>query len=186
MRGNLRLLSLDMSMQEGEIKNRVAESALLQICPEDWYDLRPRYNFDLADFLYQGLILKELDFRAALKEMNWAAYQDGIICLYCSADAIIPTWAFMLVSVHAAPYAEVIFSSPDQLDEYLFDRIIQRLDISEFEGKKVIVKGCSLYPVPVSAYAALAQRLTPVVQSLMFGEPCSNVPLFKKKKTTNG
>ena len=119
--------SRKMSMQEGEIKNRVAESALLQICPEDWYDLRPRYNFDLADFLYQGLILKELDFRAALREINWSAYQDGIICLYCSADAIVPTWAFMLVSVHAAPFAEVIFSSPAQLDEFLFDRIIQQL-----------------------------------------------------------
>jgi hypothetical protein len=175
-----------MGIQEGEIINRVAESTLLQLCPEDWYDHRPRFNFDLADFLYEGLILKELDFRSAMKEINWSAWEGGIICLYCSADAIVPTWAYMLVSVHAAPFAEVIFSVPDRLDEFLYDRIIQGLDISKFEGQKVIVKGCSLYPVPVSAYAALSRRLTPVVQSLMFGEPCSNVPLYKKKKVANG
>jgi hypothetical protein len=177
---------MNQQMEEEKIRNRVSESTLLQICPEDWYDQRPRFTFDLAEFLFQGLVLKELEFRAALKAHNWNAYQGGILSVFCSADAIIPTWAFMLVSVHASPIAEVIFCREEQLDEFLYARMIQQLDLTEFEGKKVIVKGCSKHPVPVSAYVALSHRLMPVVQSLMFGEPCSNVPLFKRKKNENG
>lgn len=170
-------------MEEGEIINRVASSDLLQISPEDWYDIRPRYEFDVAGFLFQGLVLREIEFRQALKEHNWSQYSGGILCLHCSADAIVPTWAFMLVAVYARPFADQIeFCRPEDLDYLLFDRIIGSLEIKEFTGRKVIVKGCSKHPVPVSAFVSLAARLQPVVQSLMFGEPCSNVPLFKKKK----
>jgi hypothetical protein len=168
-------------MAEEEIINRVAASPLLQICPEDWYDLRQRFSLDIAEYLFEGIVLKELEFRAAMKSYNWKALEGGVLCVFCSVDAIIPTWAFMLVSVHASPFAEVLFCRPENLDEFLFDRIIKDLNINEFEGKKVIIKGCSKHPVPVSAYVALSTRLMPVVQSLMFGEPCSNVPLFKKK-----
>ena len=173
-------------MTEGEIRNRVAESALTQICPEDWYDLRPRHSLDLADFLFQGLVLRELDFRAALKEKDWAQFKDGILTVFCSTDAIIPVWAYMLTAVHATPFAEVFFCRPENLDALLFDRKIQGMDFSSFEGKRVIVKGCSRHPVPDSAFLALTARLQPLVQSLMFGEPCSNVPLYKRKKVQHG
>lgn len=169
-------------MAEEEIRNRVAESSLVQLCPEDWYDQRPRHSFDVGDFLFQGLVLKELEFRSALREFDWSRFDGGLLCVFCSQDAIIPTWAFMLVAVHAAPFAEVFFCHPESLDDLLFDRKIQSLDLSELEGRKVIVKGCSRFPVPVSAYVSLSSRLFPVVQSLMFGEPCSNVPVHKKKK----
>jgi len=170
-------------MAEFEIKNRVSESSLLQISPEDWYDLRPRFSFDVAEFLFQGLVLKEIEFRQALKVHDWPAYEGGILCVYCSADAIVPTWAFMLVAVMAKPFvASVEFCRPEELDRLLFDRKIQSLNIQEYAGQKVIIKGCSKHPVPVSAFTALAEKLQPVVQSLMFGEPCSNVPLYKKKK----
>jgi hypothetical protein len=171
-------------MAETEIRNRVAESALLQLSPEDWYDERPRHAFDLAGFLYQGLVLKELDFRAALKAFDWSSFRDGHVCVFCSEDAIVPVWAFMLVALHARPFAaDVHFCKPDDLDVLLYDRIIQALNLADFEGKKVIVKGCSKHPVPLSAFVSLSSRLQPVVQSLMFGEPCSNVPLYKKKKS---
>jgi hypothetical protein len=177
------LRRIKIEMAEEEIKNRVAESSLLQISPEDWYDTRPRLGFDIADYLFAGLVLKELDFRAAMKAHDWTQYSNAQLCIFCSADAIVPTWAYMLVSIQASPFAAGIhFMKPEDLDNFLFDRKIQSLDLSEFEGKKVIVKGCSKHPVPVSAFVALAARLQPVVQSLMFGEPCSNVPLYKKKK----
>jgi hypothetical protein len=171
-----------MEMENGEIKNRVAESSLLQLSPEDWYDLRPRFAFDVAEFLFQGLVLKEIDFRQALKVHDWSPYEGGILCVYCSADAIVPTWAYMLVAVQARPFAAVEFCRPEELDHLLYDRIIRELDLQAYAGQKVIVKGCSKHPVPVSAFVALAEKLQPVVQSLMFGEPCSNVPLYKKKK----
>lgn len=172
-----------IEMAGSEIKNRVAESSLLQLSPEDWYDVRPRYSFDVAEFLFQGLVLREIEFRRALKEHNWKQYEGGFLCVHCSADAIVPTWAFMLVAVSAKPFAVAVeFCHPDELDHLLFDRKIQNLDLSEFTGRKVIIKGCSKHPVPVSAFVALAEKLQPHVQSLMFGEPCSNVPLYKIKK----
>jgi hypothetical protein len=168
---------------EETIRNRVAESPLLQIDMEEWYDHSPRRSFDLADFLFQGLILKELDFRQAMKNYDWESIRGAVLSVYCSADAIVPHWAFMLVATYASPIAgAVLFCTPDRADELLFDRKIQSLSLTEYLGKKVIVKGCSKFPVPVSAYLALSDRLIPVVQSLMFGEPCSNVPLYKKKQ----
>lgn len=168
---------------EDLIVNRVASSSLIQIDMEDWSDNRNRYTFDLEPFLFQGLVLKELDFRKSMQEFQWENFRNGIVAVYCSADAIVPTWAYMLVAGFAAGVgAETHFCSPDHLDDFLYDRKIQSLDLEPYRGGKVIVKGCSKKTVPLSAYVSLANRLQPVVQSLMFGEACSNVPLFKKKK----
>lgn len=170
-------------MAETEIKNRVAESTLIQLSPEDWYDTRPRFDFDLAGFLFQGLVLREIEFRQALKTHNWEQYSGGILSIHCTAEAIVPVWAYMLAAVYAAPFAaEVLFCRPESADEILFDRKIQSLQPADFIGQKVIVKGCSRHPVPLSAFVSLAAKLQPLVQSLMFGEPCSNVPLYKIKK----
>lgn len=168
---------------EDLIVNRVANSSLLQIDLEDWYDARHRYELDLEAFLFQGLVLKELDFRKAMQEYNWESIRNGILALHCSADAIVPTWAYMLIAGYAAGVeAEVFFCHPGQVNEFLYDRKIQAMDLEPYRNGKVIVKGCSRKEVPLSAFVALANRLQPVVQSLMFGEACSNVPLFKKKK----
>lgn len=168
---------------EDKIINRVANSGLITIDLEDWYDKRPRTTFDVADFLFQGLILRELEFRTALKEFKWESFEDSNLAIYCSADAIVPTWAFMLVSQFASPYAKsIIFCRPEEQDSYLFDRILENFDPEPYRDKRVIIKGCSKYPVPVQAYVGITAKLTPVVQSLMFGEACSNVPLFKRKK----
>jgi len=171
---------------ENEIINRVANSALFQVDLEDWYPKGERLGFDIADFLYEGLILRELDFRAALKLHDWEKYTDHFIGVYCSADAIVPTWAFMLISQYlAGKAASVFFSEPNKIDEFLYQQIIDKLDLEYYRDQKVIVKGCSKFPVPVSAYVAITMKLTPVVQSLMFGEPCSNVPLYKRKKVVS-
>lgn len=168
---------------EDQIVNRVAGSSLIQLDLEEWYDSRPRKLFDLKDFLYQELILKELDFRSALKSHDWASYSGCHLAIDCSADAIIPTWAFMLVANYAAPFASSItFGKLEAIDTFLFDRWIDKLDLEPYINGKVIVKGCSKHPVPVSAYVSISARLSPVVQSLMFGEPCSNVPLYKRKR----
>ncbi len=168
---------------ENEIVNRVSNSALIQLDLEDWYDKKQRLTFDLAGFLYQGLILKELDFRSSMKTYKWSDYKDVHLSIDCSADAIVPTWAFMLVATYASPYAATItFGPKEQIDGFLFDRWIEKLDVSPYQDQKVIVKGCSKYPVPIAAYVAITAKLSPVVQSLMFGEPCSNVPLYKRKK----
>jgi hypothetical protein len=166
-----------------EIINRVAESSLVQLDLEDWYDHAERKSFDIATYLYMGLVLKELEFRSALKQIDWNNFQGTHLAIYCSADAIVPTWAFMLVATCAAPFTKsIVFGTKDKIDEILFERWISNLDLSPYKDQKVIVKGCSKYPVPVSAYISITSKLTPVVQSLMFGEPCSNVPLYKRKK----
>lgn len=171
-----------MKNTDSEIINRVANSSLVQLDMEDWFDKRKRFQFDLADFLYQGLVLKELDFRAVLKSHDWQQYKDAHLAVGCSADAIVPTWAFMLVAGYATGIAaSITFGTVEDIDNYLFDRWISALSLEQYRDQKVIVKGCSQYPVPVSAYVSVAAKLTPVVQSLMFGEPCSNVPLFKRK-----
>ena len=170
---------------EDLLVNRVANSSLIQLDLEDWYDARPRKNFDLKDYLYQELIVKELDFRSTLKAHDWAQYSDAHLAIHCSVDAIVPTWAYMLVANYAAPFATTItFGNLEQIDVILFDRWIEKLELEPYRNGKVIVKGCSKHPVPISAYVTISARLTPVVQSLMFGEPCSNVPLYKRKKET--
>ena len=170
-------------MPETEIINRVINSSLVTLDLEDLYHPGERLVFDLKDNLYQELILKEKDFRDFLKQYNWQAYEGKNIAITCTADAVIPTWAYMLLSIHLQPYANmIVFGNLQQLEEKLFSKAISSLNISQYEGARVVVKGCSKYPVPVSAYVEISNLLRPVAQSIMFGEPCSTVPLYKKPK----
>ena len=168
---------------EAPLVNRVANSGLITLNLEDHYPAQEVKVFDLKDHLFHGLILKEKDFRTALKEHDWAQYQDSILLIHCTADAIIPVWAYMLVISYAQAY--VYDSYQGDLDQYLrhhYETHISAQDYSEYEGDKVIIKGCSHKPVPAAAYMALTAALKPYAQSVMYGEPCSTVPVFKKPR----
>ncbi len=165
------------------IVNRVLESSLITFDLEELYPSEEKMGFDLKEHLFMGLILKEKDFREALKVLDVSLYQNKNVAVFCSADAIIPIWAFMLVAVHLQPEANgIYFCTPDKLDEEIYKEKIARIDTTAFMGKRVIIKGCSAKPVPVSAYMDITRRLRPVAKSLMYGEACSNVPLYKQKK----
>lgn len=162
--------------------NRVANSGLVTINLEDYYPKTPFRVFDIKDHLFQGLILKEKDFRQVLKEYNWSDYQDCILLVYCSTDAIIPVWAYMLVTSHASPFAKSVFiGDKDTYLSYYYKQTIESLDITAFENSKIVIKGCSHQPVPPSAYSEILNKLQPIAASIMYGEPCSTVPIYKKK-----
>lgn len=168
---------------EQPLVNRVAQSGLVTIDLEELYPAGEIVSFDLKDYLFMGLILKEKDFREALKALDWSQYQGKNLAVFCSADAIIPMWAYMLVATYAAPYAEDIAqSTPGQFAETAFLKRLATLNISDYEGKRLVIKGCSDKPVPPSAYLEITRRLQPVALSIMFGEPCSTVPVYKKAK----
>jgi hypothetical protein len=138
---------------------------------------------DIKDQLFQGLVLKEKDFRDFVKSHNWAQYQDKFVAIACSADAIVPTWAYMLLATVLQPYARLFFfGSLERLEEKIFEEALSKVNWDEFAGRKVVVKGCSKVQVPVSIYTEVARHLQPRVSSLMFGEPCSTVPLYKVSK----
>ena len=163
--------------------NRVAKSGLVTINLEDYYPKSQIVEFDLKDYLYMELILKEKEFRRALAEHDWTQYQGKILCVFCSSDAIIPTWAFMLVTSYAVSYAADIAQS--NKEDYLtlsYRKSLMSINASEYTDKRIVIKGCSNKPVPVSAYVELTKILQPVVKSIMFGEPCSTVPIYKKPK----
>ena len=169
-------------MQTEEIVNKVAQSGLVSIDLKEFYSEGERVVYDLAQNLFQGLILKEKDFRQFLKEHQWQAYTDKNVAIICSADAIVPTWAYMLLAVHLQPYAKhFVFGNLEALEIDLFRKKFSETDWSEYAGKKVVVKGCSDLPIPTYVYVELSRILQPIAQSLMFGEPCSTVPLYKKK-----
>jgi hypothetical protein len=166
-----------------EIVNRVATSGIISLDLEELYNPYERVLFDIKDHLFQGLILREKDFREFLKSNDWSVYEGKHVAIICSEDAIVPTWAYMLLAVHLEPFArKVVFGDLNQLEDVLFEEAIQKLDLEEFAGKRVVVKGCSKVAVPISAYVTVTKLLKPYVQSLMFGEPCSTVPLYKKPK----
>lgn len=168
---------------ETELVNKVAQSSLLTIDLEKFFPEGEFVVFDIKDYLFQGLILKEKDFRTALKEINWQQYENKILLIICSADAILPLWSFMLIAAYAAPYAKNIFQGDKE--SYIkvhYEKEISNWDKVAFRDKKVVLKGCSDRPVPASAYAAAVNFLQPLVQSLFFGEPCSTVPIYKKAK----
>lgn len=168
----------------GEIINRVANSKLVTIDLEDYYPKGNRILFDISQWLMEGIVLREKDFRAQASAHDWSQYQDCYVALFCSTDAIIPGWAYLLLSTHLSPYAsKVTVGSLDELELILFTEIIQNLDVSEFKDKPVIIKGCSNKPIPDSAFVLLSQKLFPVAQSIMYGEACSSVPLYKKARS---
>ena len=166
-----------------EITNRVANSGLITFNLEDYSPKGERVVFDIKDQLFQGAILKEKDFRFFLKEKDWSEYLDKHVALTCSVEAIIPTWAYMLLSIKLKPFAKtIVFGDLEVLEEALYNRVLDALDFSTFEGKKVVVKGCSDQAIPEQVYVDVTQRLFPFAASIMFGEPCSTVPLFKRVK----
>jgi hypothetical protein len=170
-----------MDIQEN-IVNKVAASGLITLDPADLYVKGERVIYDIKDNLFHGLILKEKDFREFVKEYNWAQYKDKIVGIICSADAIVPAWAYMLLANKMAPFAkDVVFGSGEALETILFEKAIEALEVEQYRDQRVVIKGCGDIPVPVAAYVSLAKKLTPVVKSLMFGEPCSTVPIYKKK-----
>ena len=165
-----------------EIINRIANSKLKVIDLEDYYPKGERVLFDIKDWLMEGLVLREKDFRAFVAEHNWLQYQDCYVALHCSTDAIVPDWAYMLISIELQPYAKLsVIGSLSDLESILYAEIISNLDISIYEGLPVIIKGCSHKPVPSNALILLSQKLKPIARSIMFGEACSSVPLFKRK-----
>jgi Protein of unknown function (DUF2480) len=170
-------------MLEQPLVNRVATSGLQTIDLEDLYPVGEIVAFDLKDYLFMGLILKEKDFREALKAHDWTQYTGKNMAVFCSADAIVPLWAYMLVAVYAAPHAaDIAQCTPEQYADTAFLKKIAALDIEEYAGKRLVIKGCSDKPVPPSAYLEIARRLQPVALSIMFGEPCSTVPVYKKSR----
>jgi Protein of unknown function (DUF2480) len=167
-----------------EIINRVVSSGLVSLDLEDYYHPGERVVFDIKENLYMGLMLKEKDFREFLKTNDWSQYSGKNVAIVCSEDAIVPTWAYMLLAIQLEPFANmVVFGNLEALEQKLFDTAVQTIDFEVFRGAKVVVKGCSKVPVPTTTYVEITRKLKPIVQSLMFGEPCSTVPLYKKKST---
>jgi hypothetical protein len=168
---------------EEQIVNKVARSPLMSLDLEDFYPKGERVIFDLKDCLYQGLILREKDFREFIKVHNWTQYQDKYVAILCSEDAIIPTWAYMLVAVNLEPYARFFVKGDlETLEKGIFQEVISTLNLEEYRDKKIVIKGCGKLPIPEFAHIELTRRLRPVVASLMFGEPCSTVPVYKRRK----
>ncbi len=166
-----------------QIINKVAASSLVTLDLEEFYQPGERIVLDIKDQLFQGLILKEKDFREFIRNHDWAAYRGKYVSVCCSADAIVPTWAFMLLSISLQPYAnKVVFGTEEDLETSVFLERLSAVDWQQFEGVKVVVKGCSKINVPQAVYVEAAFRLRPYAASIMFGEPCSTVPLFKKAK----
>ena len=165
-----------------EIINRVAKSKLETIDLEDLYIDGKRTQLDISQWLYEGLLLREKEFRAHLKAHDWSQYNNQLVALYCSTDAIVPSWAFMLVSVHLNNFAKkVVKGSLTDLNLALYAEQIQRFDATPYADLPVIIKGCANKPVPETAYLLLLEKLQPIAKLIMYGEACSSVPLFKKK-----
>ena len=164
------------------VVNKVATSGLITLNLEDYLPSGEIAVFDLRDHLFMGLILKEKDFREALKNLDWTVYQDKYVALTCSADAIIPMWAYMLVATQLQPVAKDVYvGNKEELQKHLFLKNISMIDTKAYEGQKVVIKGCGDIPVGEFAYSEITKHLRPVVQSLMYGEPCSTVPIYKKR-----
>lgn len=165
-----------------EIVNRVAQSTLVTFNLEDHYPKGERVLLDIKDWLYEGFILREKEFRAAIANHDWEQYKDAYVALTCSTDAIVPGWAYMLIATELQPYAKkMLIGNLEQLESSLYQSIIEKLDLSEFKDKPVIIKGCSNKPVPPNAYLWITSKMQTVAKSVMYGEACSSVPLFKRR-----
>lgn len=168
---------------EGEIVNKVAQSGIVTLELDKFYPEGERVLYDIKDNLWQGIALKEKDFRAFVKENDWLVYQGKHVAITCSADAIVPTWAYMLLTTALQPFAKkIVFGDLATLETVLFKEAMESINAEDYTDARVVVKGCSDKEVPPSAYVELTEKLMPYVKSLMFGEPCSTVPLYKKKK----
>lgn len=164
------------------IVNKVANSGLITLDLERFLPQGGTAVFDLKDHLFMGLILKEKDFREALKNTDWTQYEGKYVAVTCSADAIIPVWAYMLVAAYLEPVAKFVYTGTvAELEKHLFLQSLSGLNTEEFTDQRVVVKGCGDIPIEPFAYAEITRRLRPVAKSIMYGEPCSTVPVYKKK-----
>lgn len=174
---------MESRTEQKGIVNRVASSQLLTLNLEELYEEGSRVIFDLKEYLHQGVILKEKEFREQLQKTDWSKYQGNFVAIVCSTEAIVPTWSFMLVSLALQPFAKgVFFGSLEQLEVSLYLNRLSKVDWEQYRNAKVVIKGCSKVEVPIAAYVEVCTRLRPLATSIMFGEPCSTVPLFKKAK----
>ena len=164
------------------IINKVAESGLITLNLEEYYPKDEILLFDLKPFLFMEMILKEKDFRQALQQHEWSLYADKIVAVTCTADAVIPVWAYMLVASYLQPIAkEVIMGDPETARKQIFLKNIDAINGSDFTDQRVVVKGCGDIPIGEYAYMEITKKLRPVAKSIMYGEPCSTVPVYKKK-----
>lgn len=163
------------------IINKVAESGLITLDLEQYFPKGETAVFDLKDYLFMGMILKEKDYREALKAKDWSGYKDKNVALVCTADAIIPVWAWMLAATYLQPVAkELVMGDEKELHKTLFIKNLSAVNVNEFEDKRVVIKGCGETPIPDYVYMEITRLLRPVVKSIMYGEPCSTVPVYKK------
>ncbi len=170
-----------VSMDE-VINNKVSESALVTINLEEFFPTGEVVLFDMKDYLFMGLILKEKDFREALKTLDLTQYTNKLVAVTCSADAVIPIWAYMLVASYLQPIAlEVAFGTAAELTKQILLKNIAQIDVADYTDKRVVIKGCGELPVGEAAYLEATKLLRPIAKSIMYGEPCSTVPIFKKK-----
>ena len=166
-----------------EIINKVANSKLEVFGLEDYYPQGKRIQIDISQWLIEGFLLKEKDFREQLKNHNWSQYQDCYVALNCATDAIVPGWAIILVAVNVSAFAKTTFNGNlEDLESFLYQEILLTIDFTVYQNKSVILKGCSKKPVPMTAYVLAVQNLIPFAKSIMYGEACSAVPLFKSNK----
>lgn len=166
-----------------DLKNKVAESGLVTIDLEKYLPAKGETAvFDLKEFLFMGMILKEKDYREALKQKDWEIYKGKNVAITCTADAIIPVWAYMLATTYLQPVAkEIMVGNEKELNKALFLKNISSINITELTDKRIVLKGCGETPIEEYAYAEATKILLPVAKSIMYGEPCSTVPVYKKK-----
>jgi Protein of unknown function (DUF2480) len=177
----LLLLQVTNNMND-PVVNKVAESGLITLDPANYFPEGETKVFDLKDFLFMGLILKEKDYREALKSLDWEQYRDKNVAVTCTADAIIPVWAWMLAAAYLQPIAkEFMMGDEKELHKTIFIKNISQVNVNEFTDKRVVVKGCGETPIGDYVYLELTKLLQPVAKSIMYGEPCSTVPVYKKK-----
>lgn len=166
---------------EATIVNKVAESGIVTVDLEDFYPKGGIEVFDLKEYLFMGLILKEKDYRAALQTTEWTKYQGKYVAITCTADAVIPMWAYMLAANYLQPVAkDLVFGDAPQLISTIITRKLAGLNLEEYTDKRVVIKGCGEVSIPESAYVEMTAKLRPVAKSIMYGEPCSTVPIYKK------
>lgn len=170
-------------MNMDEITNKVANSGIITIDLEDHYVQGERVLFDIKPLLFQELILKEKDFRDSIKNTDWSAYKNKFVAITCTADAIVPTWAYMLLTLALEPYAKkIVFGDLNSLENELIEEKLSKLDVTAYTDARIVIKGCGDKNIPINAYVRLTALLKPHVKSIMYGEPCSTVPLYKAPK----
>lgn len=165
-----------------ELVNKVAESGLITLDLEQFFPAEEITELDVKDFLFRGLILKEKEFRDALKQHNWSLYNEKTVAVFCSTDAILPQWSYMLLATYlSAQTGKIYFGTKEKVEYNLFLQNIKNIDAEKYNGERIIIKGCGTKTVTGEAYLEITKKLQPVVKTLMFGEPCSTVPVYKKK-----